>query len=113
VDDSRFTTEDHWKRIGEAVAAHRRGAAVRIFLQAVGVPSLFIAVMQPTPVWPKLKAIAHTLPYDGSSFTLPMHVTMSLDGFIAGTSEPLLRAPERPLPERMSSSLVPPSPDSA
>jgi pimeloyl-ACP methyl ester carboxylesterase len=65
VDDSRSTTEDHWVRIGEAVAAHRRGAAVTFFLQAVGVPRLLIALMRLSPVWPKLKAIAHTIPYDG------------------------------------------------
>jgi pimeloyl-ACP methyl ester carboxylesterase len=65
VDDSRSTTEDQWVRIGEAVAAQRRGEAVKVFLQAVGVPSFFIALMRLSPVWPKLKAIAHTLPYDG------------------------------------------------
>ena len=65
VDDSRSTTGDQWARIGEAVAAHRRGAAVTVFLQTVGVPSLIIALMRLSPVWPKLKAIAHTLPYDG------------------------------------------------
>lgn len=66
VDDSRSTTEDHWVRIGEAIAADRRGAAVKHFLQMVGVPSLLIALMQLSPVWPKLKGIAHTLPYDGA-----------------------------------------------
>lgn len=66
VDDSRPTTEDQWVRIADAVAAHRRGTAVRVFLQVVGVPSVFIALMQLSPLWPKLKAIAHTLPYDGA-----------------------------------------------
>jgi pimeloyl-ACP methyl ester carboxylesterase len=65
VDDSRPTTEEQWARIFEAVAAHRRGAAVTVFLQAVGVPRFFVALMRLSPVWPKLKAIAHTLPYDG------------------------------------------------
>ena len=40
VDDSRSTTEDDWVRIREAVAAQRRGAAVKFFLQAVGVPGV-------------------------------------------------------------------------
>ena len=66
VDDSRATTEDQWRRIGEAVAAKRRGAAVKVFLQAVGVPGFVIALMRLSPVWPKLKALAHTLPYDGA-----------------------------------------------
>jgi pimeloyl-ACP methyl ester carboxylesterase len=66
VDDSRSTTEEAWIRIGEAVAAGRRGAAVTLFLQAVEVPRLFTALMRLSPVWSKLKAIAHTLPYDGA-----------------------------------------------
>ena len=66
VDDSRPTTEDDWVRIGEAVAADRRSDAVKIFLKSVGVPDPFIAVMPWMPMWSKLKAIAHTLPYDGA-----------------------------------------------
>lgn len=65
VDGSRPTTETQWVRIDEAVVQGHRGAAVKIFLQAVGVPRIVIAVMQLLPLWRKLKAIAHTLPYDG------------------------------------------------
>jgi pimeloyl-ACP methyl ester carboxylesterase len=66
VDDSRPTTEVQWAGIAAAVAADRRSAAVRLFLRAVGVPGLFIELMRLSPIWPKLKAIAHTLPYDGA-----------------------------------------------
>jgi pimeloyl-ACP methyl ester carboxylesterase len=66
VDDSRPTTEDQWARIAEAVATDRRGEAVTVFLQMVGVPRYVIAVMRLMPVWSKLKAMAHTLPYDGA-----------------------------------------------
>jgi pimeloyl-ACP methyl ester carboxylesterase len=66
VDDSRSTTEDDWVRIGEAIAADRRSDAVRIFLKSVGLPGLFIALMRLMPLWSNLKAIAHTLPYDGA-----------------------------------------------
>ena len=66
VDDSRPTTEEHWIRIRAAAAAHRRGEAVKVFLQAVGVPSFVIALMRLSPLWSKLKALAHTLPYDGA-----------------------------------------------
>jgi pimeloyl-ACP methyl ester carboxylesterase len=66
VDDSRSTTEEGWERIGEAVEAGRRGEAVKFFLQLVGVPAFFVALMQLMPVWSKLKAVAHTLPYDGA-----------------------------------------------
>jgi len=66
VDDSRSTTERDWARIAEAVAANRRSEAVKLFLNLVGVPAFFIAVMPLMPMWSKLKAIAHTLPYDGA-----------------------------------------------
>ena len=66
VDDSRSTTEYHWVWIGEAIATDRRSDAVRIFLESVGLPSFFIALMRLMPMWSKLKAIAHTLPYDGA-----------------------------------------------
>jgi pimeloyl-ACP methyl ester carboxylesterase len=64
VDDSRSTTERYWARIAEVVAANRRSEAVKLFLKLVGVPSFLIAVMPLMPMWSKLKAIAHTLPYD-------------------------------------------------
>ncbi len=66
VDDSRSTTERDWARIAEAIAANRRSQAVKLFLKSVGVPAFFIAVMQLVPMWSKLKAIAHTLLYDGA-----------------------------------------------
>lgn len=66
VDASRASTEPQWTRIDEAVAEHRRGDAVRIFLQSVGVPTVIIAMMRLTPMWSTLKARAHTLPYDGA-----------------------------------------------
>jgi pimeloyl-ACP methyl ester carboxylesterase len=67
VDGTRAPiSKDYWARIGESVAAGRRGKAVQLFLKAVGVPAIFVALMRVMPVWPKLKAIAHTLPYDGA-----------------------------------------------
>ena len=41
VDDSRSTTERDWARIGGAVAANRRGEAVKLFLKSVGLPAFF------------------------------------------------------------------------
>jgi pimeloyl-ACP methyl ester carboxylesterase len=66
VDDVRSTTERDWPRIAEAVAANRRSEAVKLFLKLVGVPAFLIAVMPLMPMWSKLKAVAHTLPYDGA-----------------------------------------------
>jgi pimeloyl-ACP methyl ester carboxylesterase len=66
VDRSRPTTEDDWAQIDAAVAQGRRGDAVKAFLRAVGVPAFGIAVMRWLPVWAKVTAVAHTLPYDGA-----------------------------------------------
>jgi pimeloyl-ACP methyl ester carboxylesterase len=49
---------------------------VRYFMRSmVGVPAPFVVLMQLMPwVWPKLKAVAHTLPYDTvlmSAFKVP------------------------------------------
>jgi pimeloyl-ACP methyl ester carboxylesterase len=65
-DDNHPSNDDGWNRIGEAVAANRRGDAVKLFLQMVGVPGFFIAMMRLMPIWSKLKAIAHTLVHDGA-----------------------------------------------
>jgi pimeloyl-ACP methyl ester carboxylesterase len=66
VDDSRPPTHDNWIRINAAVEAGRSSDAVREFMKSVGVPAFIIALMRLMPVWPKLKATAHTLPYDGA-----------------------------------------------
>ena len=66
VDDSRLTTENDWDRICAAVAADRRSDAVKLFLKSVGVPGFVSSLMPLMPMWSKLKAIAHTLPYDGA-----------------------------------------------
>jgi pimeloyl-ACP methyl ester carboxylesterase len=66
VDDSRPTMENDWVRINEAVAADRRSDALTWFMKSVGMPAFVIAIMRLTPAWSKLKAVAHTLPYDGA-----------------------------------------------
>jgi pimeloyl-ACP methyl ester carboxylesterase len=57
------------------IASGRRGDAVKYFMRMVRVPSFVIFMMQLMPnVWPKLKAVAHTLPYDMAvmgDFTVP------------------------------------------
>ena len=35
-----------------------------MFMKLVGVPGIFIMLMRLMPAWPKLTAVAHTLPYD-------------------------------------------------
>jgi len=61
----------HERHLHALVAAGDRGGAVRYFMRSmVGVPAPFVILMQLMPwVWPKLKAVAHTLPYDAAVMT--------------------------------------------
>ncbi|MPZ95158.1 MAG: alpha/beta fold hydrolase [Propionibacteriales bacterium] len=66
VDDTRPPTPaDLVAQISDAVAAGRRAKAVKLFMRdGVRVPGAIVALMGLMPAWPKLKAVAHTLPYD-------------------------------------------------
>jgi pimeloyl-ACP methyl ester carboxylesterase len=65
VDDSRPPIPgDFLARLDDAIAGNRRGHAVRLFLNLVGVPSIFVMLMRLLPMWSKLERVAHTLPYD-------------------------------------------------
>ena len=65
VDDSRPPVpEDIVQRLHQLLRNDRRGDAVRLFMHQVGAPSVMIALMRFLPMWPTLKAVAHTLPYD-------------------------------------------------
>jgi pimeloyl-ACP methyl ester carboxylesterase len=52
------------ERMQTLVDQDRRGDAVRLFMRAVGAPAVMVTMMRLTPVWRKLTAVAHTLPYD-------------------------------------------------
>ena len=56
--------DDYLPRLNRLLADERRTEAVKMFMRFVGTPAIFTAVMPLTPVWPKLKAVAPTLPYD-------------------------------------------------
>ena len=65
VDNSRAPIpDDIVERFNKLLAADRRGDAVRLFMRQVGVPRIATAVMRFLPIWSKLEAVAHTLPYD-------------------------------------------------
>jgi pimeloyl-ACP methyl ester carboxylesterase len=65
VDDTRPPLPpDFMSQLHTAIGAGRPGDAVKMFMRVVGVPGVFIALMRLMPVWSKLTAIAHTLPYD-------------------------------------------------
>ena len=58
-------TDDYLATLESLVARGRRGAAVKHFLRAgVQLPAPMVALMPLMPAWRKLKAVAHTLPYD-------------------------------------------------
>lgn len=59
---------DHLAKLKTLVAAGERGAAVKYFMRdMVNVPAPFVLMMQLLRgVWGKLKAVAHTLPYDAA-----------------------------------------------
>lgn len=48
----------------QLIAEDRRGDAVRFFFKSIQLPGAFSVLIRLTPIWAKLKAVAHTLPYD-------------------------------------------------
>jgi len=66
VDGSRPPiTPDYLRRMKEFVAADRRGDAVKLFLtEGVRMPGFAVTLMRLLPAWSRMKALAHTLPYD-------------------------------------------------
>jgi pimeloyl-ACP methyl ester carboxylesterase len=69
IDDGGYhASAGHEAQLNRMIAAGRRGDAVKYFMQKmIGVPAIFVLMMRLMPwVWPKLKAVAHTLPYDAA-----------------------------------------------
>ena len=65
VDDSRTPQpEGYLDEIRRCIAEHREGEALKMFMRLVGVPAPVVFIMPFTPMWPKAKRVAHTLPYD-------------------------------------------------
>ena len=65
VPGTREVAQDPADRIREMVAAGRRGDAVRYWMTSVvAAPPQVLTMMEGSPAWPALEALAHTLPYD-------------------------------------------------
>jgi len=62
--EAKLTWRAYIHHLTEALAADRRGDAVALFMQYVGMPAEQIEGMRQTPAWPLLEAIAPTLAYD-------------------------------------------------
>ena len=65
VDDTHPATDPAFgRRVQALVDSGDRGGAVRSFMRLVGAPAPMVAVMRLLPVWRRLTAVAHTLPWD-------------------------------------------------
>ena len=64
------------------IANGRRGEAVKFFMKdMVGVPAFVVFIMRVMPIFSKLRAVAHTLPYDAAvmnGFVLPVQKAASV-----------------------------------
>ncbi len=73
--NGRRPPADSEAQLKRLIAEGRRGDAVTFFMaDMVGMPAIFVYIMRILPIWPKLKAVAHTLPYDAAvlgDFSLP------------------------------------------
>lgn len=68
VDDSRPPIPTTWAAdLARLAAADRKGDAIRYFMtKGIGLPRLVVTMMKLMPAWKRLKALAHTLPYDAA-----------------------------------------------
>ena len=65
IDDTRTPLpDDYLENLNRLITIGNRSGAVKQFMKAVQVPAFIIALMPMMPAWKKLKAVAHTLPYD-------------------------------------------------
>jgi pimeloyl-ACP methyl ester carboxylesterase len=64
-DDARPPRPNNYvAQMAALISADRRSDALKLFMTTVGTPAIAVQVMRITPIWPKLKRVAHTLPYD-------------------------------------------------
>lgn len=61
---ARQAWREYTRRLGELLAANRRGDAVALFMQLVGAPAAAIDAMRGSAEWPLFEAVAPTLAYD-------------------------------------------------
>jgi len=84
---------DHEAHLRALIASDRRSEAVKYFMtKMVGAPAIMAAFMSLLPMWSKLKAVAHTLPYDASimgdfSFPAARVASVEIPTLIAGGSK--------------------------
>lgn len=107
--------DDLLERMDDLIARNKRSDAVILFMRTVGAPAIIANLMRFTPMWPKLTAIAHTLPYDfrvlgdtGSGKPLPKNrwanVTMPTLVMDGGKSPEYMRNSQRALADVLPNS---------
>jgi len=68
VDDTgKPITQAFLADLKAAVEQNQRSKAVKLFMKQVGTPGFMLAIFPLFPMWSKLTAVAHTLPYDIST----------------------------------------------
>jgi pimeloyl-ACP methyl ester carboxylesterase len=78
--------KDYEGQLRKLVEEGRRDDAVKLFMRNMGAPGFALAIMRLMPFWARLRASAHTLPYDVrvmGDFTVPA-------GRLASVSVPTL-----------------------
>lgn len=63
---ARQAFKQYRKNLADALASNRRGDAIVLFMNLVGVPQDAIQGMRQAPMWPMLEAVAPTLAYDAA-----------------------------------------------
>jgi pimeloyl-ACP methyl ester carboxylesterase len=111
-DEGHHAPANSLEQLKAMIAADRRADAVKFFMHdIIGLPSIVVFIMRLMPIWPKLKAVAHTLPYDITilgNFSLPqkMAASVKIPTLIAGgeKSQVTLRHTVKKLSEVMPNS---------
>jgi len=94
-----------------ALGSGRRGDAVALFLEYLGIPEAHIAGVRQSPAWPGMEALAHTLAYDhagviGESRAVPRRrlgfVSASTLAMAGSASPPAMAATARAISEAVT-----------
>lgn len=108
VDDShRLPPADFATTLSEMTASDRRGDATRYYMtKGMGVPRPIVTLMRFSPFWSKLKATAHTLPYDWAILGDTMAgKPLAVDPWASATVQTLVIAGEKS-PEQLRQAAV-------
>ncbi|HEX9509386.1 MAG TPA: alpha/beta hydrolase [Puia sp.] len=64
-DTGHHPPKDALAQLNRLIAEGRRGDTAKYYLtKVIGAPALFAFILRLTPIWPKMKAVANSLPYD-------------------------------------------------